>query len=97
MVEGISEGEPKMLEEAIKHLNVEADRGNGHAQSTLAFLHGSGYGMEQSDSKAFLYHHFAAEGGNLQSKMALAYSYSRRQVWDNGPHSSNMRDYKFTF
>ncbi|CAN4086606.1 unnamed protein product [Withania somnifera] len=30
----------------------------------------------------FLYHHFAAEGGNMQSKMALAYSYSHREMHD---------------
>lgn len=81
MVESGSEGEPKALDEAIQSLKLEAEHGNAHAQSTLAFLYGSGYGMEQSDSKAFLYHHFASNGGNPQSKMALAYSYSRQQVW----------------
>jgi SEL1 protein len=80
MFQGVSEGEPQVLSEAIRHLQADADQGNAHAQSTLAFLLGIGYGTEQSNPKAFLLHHFAAEGGNFQSKMALAYSYSRRQV-----------------
>ncbi len=81
MFQGVSEGEPQVLSEAIRHLQADADQGNAHAQSTLAFLLGIGYGTEQSNPKAFLLHHFAAEGGNFQSKMALAYSYSRQQVW----------------
>lgn len=82
MFEGIiSEGEPVMLlKEAIRHLQADADHGNAHSQSTLAFLLATGVGVQQSDSKAFLYHHFAAKGGNFQSKMALAYTYSRQQV-----------------
>jgi TPR repeat protein len=77
----ISEGEPVMLlKEAIRHLQADADHGNAHSQSTLAFLVATGVGLQQSDSKAFLYHHFAAKGGNFQSKMALAYTYSRQQV-----------------
>jgi SEL1 protein len=80
MFQGVSEGEPQVLSEAIRHLQADADQGNAHAQSTLAFLLGIGYGTEQSNPKAFLLHHFAAEGGNFQSKMALAYSYSRQQM-----------------
>lgn len=78
----MSKGEPRVLDEAIRSLNSEAERGNAHAESTLAFLYASGYGVQQSDAKAFLFHHFAAHKGNLQSKMALAYSYSRQQVSD---------------
>lgn len=80
MVEGLSNGELSVLNEAIRGLQSVAENGNVHAESTLAFLYASGSGVQQSDAKAFLYHHFAAHGGNLQSKMALAYSYSRQQV-----------------
>ncbi len=69
-----------LLKEAIRHFQADADHGNAHSQSTLAFLLATGVGVQQSDSKAFLYHHFAAKGGNFQSKMALAYTYSRQQV-----------------
>lgn len=76
----MSKGEPRVLDEAIRGFKSEAESGNAHALSTLAFLSASGYGVQPSDAKAFLFHHFAANGGNLQSKMALAYSYSRQQV-----------------
>ena len=78
MLESVSKGEPRGLDEAIRSFNSQAESGNAHAESTLAFLHASGYGVQQSDhAKAFLFHYFAAQKGNLQSKMALAYSYSR--------------------
>lgn len=80
MVESVSKGDSRILDEAIVSLKEEAKSGNVHALSTLAFLFGTGYGVQTNDAKAFLYHHFAANGGNLQSKMALAYSYSRQQV-----------------
>ena len=35
---------------------------------------------ERNKYKALLFHHFAANGGNMQSKMALAYSYKRHAV-----------------
>ena len=78
----MSKGEARVLDEAIRSLKSEAESGNAHAESTLAFLYASGYGVQQSDAKAFLFHHFAAQKGNLQSKMALAYSYSRQQVFN---------------
>jgi SEL1 protein len=80
MLECVSKGEPRGLDEAIRSFNSEAESGNAHAESTLAFLYASGYGVQQSDAKAFLFHYFASQKGNLQSKMALAYSYSRQQV-----------------
>lgn len=80
MMESVSKVEPLLLDEAIRGLKSEAESGNAHALSTLAFLSASGYGVQQSDAKSFLFHHFAANGGNLQSKMALAYSYSRQQM-----------------
>ncbi|WVZ01864.1 hypothetical protein V8G54_022670 [Vigna mungo] len=36
----------------------------------------------RSKGKEFLYHHFAAEGGDMQSKMALAYKYTRQDMFD---------------
>lgn len=80
MMFAVSEGEPELMKEAISDLHLAADGGYAHAQSTLGFLFEIGSGVEQSDAKAFLYHHFAAEGGNFQSKMALAYTYYRQQV-----------------
>eukprot|EP00249_Psilotum_nudum_P022952 c28701_g1_i2 orf=217-2274(+) len=80
MLYAVSAGEPEFLEAAIRDLEQAADQGNAHAQSTLAFLYGSGCGVQHSNAKAFLFHHFAAEGGDFQSKMALAYSYLRLQI-----------------
>ncbi|CAI8596324.1 unnamed protein product [Vicia faba] len=37
---------------------------------------------ERSKQKAFVYHHFASDGGNMQSKMALAYTYTRQDMFD---------------
>eukprot|EP00252_Welwitschia_mirabilis_P001496 TRINITY_DN1135_c0_g1_i1.p1 TRINITY_DN1135_c0_g1~~TRINITY_DN1135_c0_g1_i1.p1 ORF type:complete len:678 (+),score=132.79 TRINITY_DN1135_c0_g1_i1:342-2375(+) len=82
MMNAVSEGLPDIMNEAVSDLQQAADAGNAHAQSTLGFLHGIGSGVEQSDAKAFLYHHFAAEGGNYQSKMAMAYTYYRQQMFD---------------
>lgn len=80
MAEAVNEEDPGMLKEAIEVLRVEADVGNAHAQSALGFLHWMGCGVAYGDAKAFLYHDFAKEGGNSQSKMALAYRYLRNQV-----------------
>ncbi|XP_057828091.2 ERAD-associated E3 ubiquitin-protein ligase component HRD3A [Cryptomeria japonica] len=80
MMFAVSEGDPELMKEAVTDLQLAADGGHAHAQSTLGFLYGSGNGVDQSDAKAFLYHHFAAEGGNFQSKMALAYIYHRQQM-----------------
>jgi TPR repeat protein len=57
-----------------------AAQGHEHAQSALAFLQDHGYGVERDDARSFLNHHFAANGGSYQSKMALAYNYVRQQV-----------------
>ncbi|KAM0937007.1 putative ERAD-associated E3 ubiquitin-protein ligase component HRD3 [Dioscorea sansibarensis] len=53
-----------------------------YAQSALAFLHSSGSIRESSPAKAFIYHHFAANGGSLESKMALAYVYFRQARYE---------------
>lgn len=80
MVVSVSEEDPDLLKGAIETLRLGADVGNAHAQSALGFLHWMGCGVEYGDAKAFLYHGFAKEGGNSQSKMALAYRYFRNQV-----------------
>jgi SEL1 protein len=64
MMFAVSEGEPELMKEAISDLH-HAEDGYAHAQSTLGFLYEIGSGVEKSDAKAFLYHHFAAEGGNF--------------------------------
>lgn len=80
MVEAVDEEDPRMLNNAIEILRSEAVDGNAHAQSTLGFLHWMAIGVPYSDAKAYLYHEFAKEGGNPQSKMALAYRHYRNQV-----------------
>lgn len=68
------------MEEAVSEFEDGAAAGYAHAQSALGFLYGMGQMRDRSKGKAFLYHHFAAEGGNMQSKMALAYTYLRQDV-----------------
>lgn len=80
MITGVNEEDPQMLSEAVEILKSEADKGNAHAQSTLGYLHWIGCGVKLSDARAYVLHHFAAEGGNPQSKMALAYNHFRHQV-----------------
>lgn len=80
MIEAVNEVDYPMMKEAIELLQSEADNGNPHAQSTLGLLHWTASGVPHSDAKAYLYHEFAKEGGNAQSKMALAYRYFRNQV-----------------
>ena len=81
MLDSATYGDPDTLSAAVSQFRKAAEEGHAHAQSTLAFLYGNGIGVEHSDSKAFLYHSFAAEGGNFQSKLALAYGYFRQQVF----------------
>ncbi|KAK2664539.1 hypothetical protein Ddye_003113 [Dipteronia dyeriana] len=37
---------------------------------------------ERNEAKALMYHHFAAQGGSFQSKMALAYTYYRQGMYE---------------
>lgn len=76
----VTGGEVGMMQEATAEIEATAVAGNPHAQSVLGFLYGLGLMKEWNKTMAFLYHHFAAEGGNLQSKMVLAYTYSRQDV-----------------
>ncbi|XP_074580608.1 ERAD-associated E3 ubiquitin-protein ligase component HRD3A-like [Curcuma longa] len=80
MISAASSGDLSDMEAAAAEIEASASRGYPHAQSALGFLCGTGLMRAHSRSKSFLYHHFAAEGGNLQSKMVLAYNYLRQEV-----------------
>ncbi|XP_060205437.1 ERAD-associated E3 ubiquitin-protein ligase component HRD3A isoform X3 [Lycium barbarum] len=82
IVKAYSRGDERAMEEAAREIETAAASGHPHAQSILGFLYGMGIGRERNKAKAFLYHHFAAEGGNMQSKMTLAYTYSRQEMHD---------------
>lgn len=74
--------EPAVIEDGASEIAASAETGHPPSQSVLGFLWGMGLLRERSKEKAFLYHHFAAEGGNMQSKMALAYTYTRQDMFD---------------
>ncbi|KAJ6977025.1 ERAD-associated E3 ubiquitin-protein ligase component HRD3A [Populus alba] len=81
MFSAVSDSEVRVVEEAVAEIEELATvKGNSHAQSVLGFLYGLGQIKERDKAKAFLYHHFAADGGSLQSKSALAYTYYRQQM-----------------
>lgn len=83
MMSAVSSGDVPVMEEGVGEIDVAAELGFVAAQSVLGFLHGMGIGKERDKAKGFLYHHFAAHGGNMQSKMALAYAYMRQDVCHN--------------
>ncbi|KAL1365973.1 hypothetical protein HN51_013901 [Arachis hypogaea] len=72
----------RLSEEGAAEIEAAAESGYPGAQSVLGFLSGMGLLRERSKSKAFLYHHFASDGGNMQSKMALAYIYTRQDMFE---------------
>ncbi|KAK3036989.1 hypothetical protein RJ639_029978 [Escallonia herrerae] len=74
------EGDPGMMERAVSEIEAAAAGGHPHAQSAMGFLYSVGMAREKNRTKGFLYHTFASDGGNLQSKMALAYTYSRQEM-----------------
>ncbi|KAA8541357.1 hypothetical protein F0562_025324 [Nyssa sinensis] len=82
MVDAVRSGDPTMMEEAASEIEAATADGYTHAQSTLGFLYNMGMMRERDRAKAFMYHYFAADGGNMQSKMALAYTYSRQDMYD---------------
>ncbi|GAB4850582.1 ERAD-associated E3 ubiquitin-protein ligase component hrd3a [Ancistrocladus abbreviatus] len=82
MVAAVSSGDPTLMEEASSEIEEAANGGDPHARSILGFFYQMGMGRERNKAKAFLYHNFAAEGGNLQSKMALAHTYARQDMYD---------------
>ncbi|KAL7099164.1 hypothetical protein ACP275_09G065700 [Erythranthe tilingii] len=82
MVEASSRGEFGIMEEAASEIEAAAALGQPHGQSVMGFFYSMGIGRERNEGKAFLHHHFAAQGGNMQSKMALAYTYYRQEMHD---------------
>lgn len=80
MLEASSMGEFRVMEEAVAYFESAAALGQPHGQSMMGFLHSMGIGKEKSEGKAFLNHYFASQGGNMQSKMALAYTYYRQDM-----------------
>lgn len=80
MVRAVSSGEVNLMDEAAKEIEAAVAVGHPHARSVLGFLNGAGQMRERNKAKAFMYHYFAADGGNMQSKMALAYTYFKQEV-----------------
>lgn len=80
MVGAVSRGDPGMMEEGVVEIKEAARGGYAHAQSVMGFLYNMGVLRERSKAKGFMYHYFASEAGNMQSKMALAYTYTRQDV-----------------
>ncbi|CAK9312112.1 unnamed protein product [Citrullus colocynthis] len=82
MMSAVSSGDLRLMEDAVADIDqAAAENGDPHAQSVLGLLYGMGIMKETNKAKAFMYHHFAAEG-NKQSKMALAYIYFRQEMYD---------------
>jgi SEL1 protein len=81
MLSAASDGDDAAFTTAAAQIEASAEAGHPGAQSALAFLTGAGMTRPASRSLAFLLHKFAADAGDLQSKMALAYSYFRQEVW----------------
>ncbi|KAG2664683.1 hypothetical protein I3843_16G092200 [Carya illinoinensis] len=82
MVSVASSGDTRLMEEAAAEIENSASGGHAHARSVLGFLHGMGLMKQRNKAKSVMYHHFAAEGGNMQSQMALAYSYARQEMYE---------------
>jgi SEL1 protein len=80
MISAASSGDDVAFATAAAQIEAAAAEGHPGAQSALAFLSGAGMTRPASRSRAFLLHKFAADAGDLQSKMALAYSYFRQEV-----------------
>ncbi|KAF6163519.1 hypothetical protein GIB67_002524 [Kingdonia uniflora] len=82
MISALSSGNPSLMEDAASEIEAAAVNGYPHAMSILGFLFGIGQLREQNGAKAFLNHHFATEKGNMQSKMVLAYTYLRQEMYE---------------
>ncbi|KAL9669124.1 hypothetical protein QQ045_006666 [Rhodiola kirilowii] len=82
MIASAGAGDPMAMDEASSQIEAATLAGNPHAQSLLGFLHSMGLARARDGAKALLYHHFAADGGNVQSKLALAYTYFRQEMYD---------------
>lgn len=79
-MEALSRGEYGLMEEAASEIDAASTSGDPHAQSVMGFFYNMGMTREKNKAKAFLHHYFAAHDGNMQSKMALAYTYYRQEV-----------------
>nr|VDD30701.1 unnamed protein product [Brassica oleracea] len=64
----------------MEEIEAASSSGDPHSQSLMGFVYGTGMMREKSKSKSFLRHNFAAEGGNMQSKMTLAFTYLRQNM-----------------
>lgn len=80
MVRAVSSGEEGLMDEGASEIETAAFSGHPHARSVLGFLQNTGQMREKNKGKGFMYHFFAAEGGNMQSKMSLAYTYYKQDV-----------------
>ncbi|KAF8090447.1 hypothetical protein N665_0476s0026 [Sinapis alba] len=81
MVSAASEGNFKLMEEAVIEVNTSASAGNfPPAHSVMGFVFGMGMTREANGTKSFQQHQLAAEGGNMQSKMVIAYKYIQLDV-----------------
>uniref|UniRef100_A0A8R7Q4T7 ERAD-associated E3 ubiquitin-protein ligase component HRD3A n=1 Tax=Triticum urartu TaxID=4572 RepID=A0A8R7Q4T7_TRIUA len=82
MISAASSGDEAAFSTASAQIDAAAAGGHPGAQSALAFLSGAGMARPVSRSRAFLLHKFAADAGDLQSKMALAYAYFRQEMYE---------------
>ncbi|XWS37568.1 hypothetical protein CRYUN_Cryun19dG0054900 [Craigia yunnanensis] len=83
MISASTNGDTRIMEEAAADIEKSANtEGDPHARSVLGFLYGIGMMRERNKAKALLNHYFAAEGGNAQSMMALAYTYLRQNMYE---------------
>ncbi|KAF3535169.1 hypothetical protein F2Q69_00024923 [Brassica cretica] len=72
----------RLTEEAVEEIEAASSSGDPHSQSLMGFVYGTGMMREKRKSKSFLHHNFAAEGGNMQSKMTFAFTYLRQDMHD---------------
>ncbi|XP_078445074.1 HCP-like superfamily protein isoform X4 [Wolffia australiana] len=64
------------------NFSAAASAGCPHSQSAMGFFYGTGIMRPLNRPKALLYHQFATDGGNMQSKMVLAYTYLRQEMYE---------------
>nr|XP_043616685.1 ERAD-associated E3 ubiquitin-protein ligase component HRD3A-like [Erigeron canadensis] len=81
-VSGGGESSVRVDDVAVEIEKMAEKSGDPNVLSLLGFLYNYGIGKEKNGGKAFMYHYFASQGGNMQSKMALAYTYSRQELYE---------------
>ncbi|GJN30943.1 hypothetical protein PR202_gb19291 [Eleusine coracana subsp. coracana] len=82
MLSAATAGNHEAFSMAASQIEAAAEEGHAGALSVLAFLSGAGMTRPASRSRALLLHKLAADAGDLQSKMALAYSYFRQEMYE---------------